>query len=184
MVELLPCPAPRRRSRQPPLDRLRMTRSRSRMGRTPRRVSCTAGLSCRQASGRRRLIDPATCDAITRPRWSSCSHARVQKAQRTPVPDLERVLEVLHGLGYQKAAGLRNAGCVLALTPPDRGFSGRSRHRPVRHGSRLTPREGRVLSSRLGTVRSRGDSGRSLAADLSLIRADPRSRSASSMPTT
>ena len=64
-------------------------------------------VAARNSSGRRQLIDPTTCERDYSPAemefmWAMQKYK--QNSGRT-FPTWSDVLEVLHGLGYQKSAG-------------------------------------------------------------------------------
>ena len=73
--------------------------------------------TARQASGRRRLVDPATCDRDYSPselEFMQAMHEYKHKSGRM-FPTWSEVLEVLHSLGYEKLAEVRTYPQVTTL---------------------------------------------------------------------
>jgi hypothetical protein len=74
-------------------------------GDDPRRVAQASRASqARKQSGRRRFVDPATCDrdyAASELEFMQAMQAYKQSSGRT-FPTWSEVLEVLHDLGYEK----------------------------------------------------------------------------------
>ncbi|HMB06514.1 MAG TPA: hypothetical protein VKP69_22610 [Isosphaeraceae bacterium] len=69
-------------------------------------AQATRAANARQVSGRRRFIDPTTCEreySIAEMEFMQAMHAYKQQSGRM-FPTWSEVLEVLRGLGYEKPA--------------------------------------------------------------------------------
>jgi hypothetical protein len=91
---------------------------------TNRRASAQAAraASARQASGRRRFVDPATCEreySVAELEFMQAMHDYKLKSGRM-FPTWSEVLEVLRGLGYEKPArgATSQSPASRAPTPP------------------------------------------------------------------
>jgi hypothetical protein len=70
-------------------------------------VRASRGAAARAASGRRRLVDPSTCerDYAAAEVEFMLAMQEYKRSSGRMFPTWTEVLEVLHGLGYQKPAG-------------------------------------------------------------------------------
>ncbi len=75
----------------------------------------------RQRSGRRRLVDPTTCDRDYTAAEQEFMQAMQEYKRRSGrmFPTWSEVLEVLVSLGYEKAAGDRTVQDVWSTTSPE-----------------------------------------------------------------
>jgi hypothetical protein len=70
-------------------------------------AQATRAANARQVSGRRRFVDPTTCErdyTLAEMEFMQAMHEYKQKSGRM-FPTWSEVLEVLRGLGYEKLAG-------------------------------------------------------------------------------
>ena len=80
---------------------------RSSCAETRRSTQADRAAAARKVSGRRRLIDPTTCErdySVPEMEFMAAMHEYKQSNGRM-FPTWSEVLEVLRGLGYAKAAG-------------------------------------------------------------------------------